>query len=362
MKIILSLLFAFRILAAIYSNISDCDEVFNYIEPLHYLLFKIGFQTWEFSPEFAIRSWSFPLLYSFPLSISLLFTDFKPALFYLLRLLLALTSFYCDSMLFNSLLNLDSDIAYFQLIFSSVSTASFISSTALLPSSFAMYATSLAFSFANTRKFRSLIFIIGLGSLLGWPFSAILIIPLFANEICTRAIGFKSATRIIWNWLVFGLLAIFIILIPIIIADYYYYKKLAIIPLNIIIYNVISASNGKGPDIYGTEPWYFYFINLFLNFNFVWILALSTLPLLVYYCFNIDLLFYLRSSLSQKSKYKVLYSFLSIIGNVLVDLGIFSSTTQGRTIHVCDLSIDLLKCSNLFEIYQEILHFIYKML
>ncbi len=37
-----------RYYSAIYNNIHDCDEVFNYWEPLHYLLYKSGFQTWEY--------------------------------------------------------------------------------------------------------------------------------------------------------------------------------------------------------------------------------------------------------------------------------------------------------------------------
>lgn len=28
--------------------VHDCDEVFNYWEPLHYLLYGYGFQTWEY--------------------------------------------------------------------------------------------------------------------------------------------------------------------------------------------------------------------------------------------------------------------------------------------------------------------------
>jgi alpha-1,2-mannosyltransferase len=37
-----------RYYSAMYNNIHDCDEVFNYWEPLHYLLYKSGFQTWEY--------------------------------------------------------------------------------------------------------------------------------------------------------------------------------------------------------------------------------------------------------------------------------------------------------------------------
>lgn len=60
-----------------YNIISDCDEgqsrnaalrstdttVFNFFEPLHYFQHNEGFQTWELSPQFAIRSWSYVLLH-----------------------------------------------------------------------------------------------------------------------------------------------------------------------------------------------------------------------------------------------------------------------------------------------------------
>lgn len=37
-----------RHMSATSNIIHDCDEVFNYWEPLHYLLYKSGFQTWEY--------------------------------------------------------------------------------------------------------------------------------------------------------------------------------------------------------------------------------------------------------------------------------------------------------------------------
>ena len=40
--------------------------VFNYWEPLHYLYKGYGFQTWETSPQFAIRSWAYTLLWLLP--------------------------------------------------------------------------------------------------------------------------------------------------------------------------------------------------------------------------------------------------------------------------------------------------------
>ena len=37
--------------------------VFNFFEPLHYYTFNTGFQTWELSPEYSIRSWAYILLH-----------------------------------------------------------------------------------------------------------------------------------------------------------------------------------------------------------------------------------------------------------------------------------------------------------
>ena len=74
-----------------YSNIDDCDEgrfygttthagnhsliraVFNFWEPLHYLWKGYGFQTWETSPAYSIRSWAYILLQYLPVSISATF-------------------------------------------------------------------------------------------------------------------------------------------------------------------------------------------------------------------------------------------------------------------------------------------------
>lgn len=40
-------LLAVRLLSAAVNTVHDCDEVFNYWEPLHFLLHGYGLQTWE---------------------------------------------------------------------------------------------------------------------------------------------------------------------------------------------------------------------------------------------------------------------------------------------------------------------------
>jgi alpha-1,2-mannosyltransferase len=63
-------------------------------------------------------------------------------------------------------------------------------------------------------------------------------------------------------------------------VDYYAYQKLEVVPLNIVLYNVFSGP-GRGPNIYGTEPWWFYLANLTLNFNLLLPLALISAPCVV---------------------------------------------------------------------------------
>ena len=57
------MLSAARLLSAALNIIHDCDEVFNYWEPLHYLLYGYGMQTWEYSQQYALRSYLYLLLH-----------------------------------------------------------------------------------------------------------------------------------------------------------------------------------------------------------------------------------------------------------------------------------------------------------
>lgn len=58
------LFFAAGLVAALFAPIQDCDETFNYWEPLHYLSHGYGLQTWEYSPDYAIRSWLYVVLHA----------------------------------------------------------------------------------------------------------------------------------------------------------------------------------------------------------------------------------------------------------------------------------------------------------
>lgn len=58
------LFFAAGLVAALFAPIQDCDETFNYWEPAHYLSHGYGLQTWEYSPDYAIRSWLYVALHA----------------------------------------------------------------------------------------------------------------------------------------------------------------------------------------------------------------------------------------------------------------------------------------------------------
>lgn len=63
-------------------------------------------------------------------------------------------------------------------------------------------------------------------------------------------------------------------------VDYAFFRKIALVPWNIVAYNVFG-SQGRGPEIFGTEPWTFYVRNLLLNFNVWFGLAMLSGPLLL---------------------------------------------------------------------------------
>ena len=67
--------------------------------------------------------------------------------------------------------------------------------------------------------------------------------------------------------------------IPIVVVDSYFYGKMTAVFWNIVKYNVFPDAS-RGPDLYGTEPWYYYLLNLSLNFNILLPMALFSLPAL----------------------------------------------------------------------------------
>jgi alpha-1,2-mannosyltransferase len=279
-----------NIIAAYFAPIQDCDEVFNYWEPTHYLNHGYGLQTWEYSPEYAIRSWAYTGLHSLwiwfgtmPLKLVLFSANPKVVEFYFLRTTLALVCALCQSRLYSVVSRtVNPRVAIFFAMALIFSPGMYHAAPAYLPSTFAMYTSMLGFSafmdWTKGMKTSQGIFWFGLGTTLGWPFAGALVLPFVAEELILAFVsgeildGFRRLFQGgLWS---LSALAIQTGL------DSFFYKKFTCVPLNIVLYNVFSGGS-RGPDIYGVEPWHFYVRNLALNFNIWFLLALAAFPLLL---------------------------------------------------------------------------------
>ncbi|OTF77776.1 hypothetical protein BLA29_004202, partial [Euroglyphus maynei] len=208
----------------LWNNINDCDETYNYWEPSHFLIYGRGFQTWEYSPKYAIRSYAYLWLYMIPGRILEIFFE-KIEIFYL---------------------------------------------TPFLPSSFAIYTVCLSFAFWLRANHQLFIFFFAFGSILSWPFVSAIGIPMALYLLL-----FRQHRK---QFIITSVISAVIISVPTTLIDTYYYGRFVFASLNIILYNVFSE---HGANLYGTEPFSFYIRNLFLNFNIFFLISSSSLPILM---------------------------------------------------------------------------------
>ncbi|KAI0161819.1 glycosyltransferase family 22 protein [Hypoxylon sp. FL1284] len=277
---------AANLISALFAPIQDCDETFNYWEPTHYLSHGYGLQTWEYSPDYAIRSWSYVGLHAVVGNLRrLLPWSTKLAEFYFIRYALAFVCSLCQVLLFRVVsFILNPRIGIFFLMATVMSPGNFHASTAFLPSSFAMYTSLLgAAAFLNWRGgIRTAwgIWWFAVGGILGWPFASALCAPFLIEEVIFQLIirerdsVYNAALRIGR-----GVTASLLLLTGDTAINSFFYRKLEVVSWNIVKYNIFSSTGG--PDLYGTEPWTFYFRNLAINFHLWFVLALLSLPLLI---------------------------------------------------------------------------------
>lgn len=284
-------LLAAHTIAALYSPIQDCDEVFNYWEPTHYLTHGHAFQTWEYSPDYAIRSWAYTGLHALLTLWSktvpyLNGSNAKLVQFYLLRVTLGFICALCETRLFTNISAvLNPRIALTFLGIMATAPGMFHASIAYLPSSFAIYFVMLGMAaFMDWRgglRTAQGIWCIGTGACLGWPFAVAMSAPFLLEELCLAMVGNDwriGLQELFWR-VVDGSVRTLLVLTMQVAVDCFFYKQLPlVVPFNIVRYNVFSQ---KGPDLYGTEPWHFYVRNLALNFHLWLPLALLSFPLLL---------------------------------------------------------------------------------
>ncbi|KAL1963879.1 hypothetical protein VTN77DRAFT_7685 [Rasamsonia byssochlamydoides] len=270
-------------LAAAYAPIQDCDEVFNYWEPTHFLDHGYGLQTWEYSPEYSIRSWLYILLHAVIGKASSIWSPRKTVQFYTIRFALAFFCAACETRLYSAICRkLNPRIGLLFLMIVAFSPGMFHASAAFLPSGFAMYSSMLGLAAFLDRQGKQKtaegIMWFGVGAILGWPFAGALMIPLLLEEVMVSLFSGNIRT-VVRNILNAAIRCLFILSLEIAV-DSLFFRKLVVVPWNIVAYNVFGGE-GRGPNIFGTEPWTFYIRNLLLNFNVWFVLAVSIAPLLL---------------------------------------------------------------------------------
>jgi alpha-1,2-mannosyltransferase len=266
-----AILLLIRVQAAEIANITDCDEVYNYWEPLHFLLHESGMQTWEYSPVYALRSYAYLLLFKSPVLLCRLFgfslCRHKTGEFYLIRLVNALVCWLAEVWFARGLEEhfASCTLGNLYLLFATTSAGMFYSSPSVLPSSFAMVQILLAYScWIYGRDMLTILFFAN-GAILGWPFVGLLALPL-AYRMLTR----QPVTRL----LQYGGFVLIVLSLLLYTTDSYFYGRRVFTPLRLVMYNIFPTE-GKGPDIFGREPWFYYLLNGNLNFPVFFVIAMA---------------------------------------------------------------------------------------
>eukprot|EP00898_Chlorokybus_atmophyticus_P006598 jgi/Chlat1/693/Chrsp104S00018 len=298
------MLLTVRLFSAVANIIHDCDETFNYWEPLHYLMHGYGLQTWEYSAEFGLRSYGYLLSHkalAFPAQLWNGDGIHKVATFYWLRAVLGATSAAVESALVVALAKIDNELGESTLLLLYTSAGMLFASTAFLPSTFAMYGITLAAACMLQRRPKAAIFAAAAGVLIGWPFAALAAAPI---GLCMLVYG-ESVLKAVLT----AAVAFVTIMVPSALADAYYYGRLLVSQFNLLRYNV---AGGGDSSLYGVEGSLFYMRNAFNNFNLALPLAL-VFPLLDVYVRRYHPSLHMPKVLATVAPFYVWFTFMSRI-------------------------------------------------
>ena len=309
MNVYFSVLAATRVAYSISTSIADCDETFNYWEPAHMLMTGTGLQTWEYSPDYGLRSWLYIWIVSWPgMLMSSLGVSDKVSIFMGIKTMLAVLSAYIDSKYITAIgKRFNSTVANYTAVVLLLSTGCLSASGAFLPSSFSLLCLTVAFSnqlgFDGTKSNILYLYAVAsviIGCTVGWPFIGLVALPVALHTIVEY--GLLRPLSVVVIALPAAAIAVYAV-------DTHYYGRPLFSTWELVKYNVLGClprkdyelavsssqftdnllfklgcipddSGSRGSHLYGLEPWTFFFKNLFLNFNIAFILALCA-PILI---------------------------------------------------------------------------------
>jgi len=247
--------------------VQDCDEVFNYFEPLHRLAYgmKGGFalRTWEYSANFALRSW-FYLLLHMPVVASISkfagLAGGKVLAFRGLKAALGLCCGLAEVRLAEATRRTLGPNAGWLAYYCLVGQAGLaLASSTFLPGTFAAVALAFASAEVIEGRRRAVAVFAAVGLVVGWPVAGVAAAPLAA----WTALNSAGAGRLVEDATFAAKIAGGILVVATV-FDSLLYGRFVSPQLSFLRYNV---GGGGQSSLYGTEPFWWYLLNGFLQLN-----------------------------------------------------------------------------------------------
>lgn len=204
-------------------------------------------QTWEYSPDFALRSYGYLRLMGLPSTWPIFFGLDKLIVFYVIRVGLAVVAGYAENFFVQSVAirygRAVGRLTCYSLLASYGICAAV--SSALLPNSAAMICAMIIFGFWLRGHFGIALLLSGVTVVVVSPFVAVVFVPLAIHVVVVNGLPAAIAA---------GLKVVAFVLVPAAIIDWMYYGRLVVSAWNIAEYNAL-ASEERGAELYGVEPW-----------------------------------------------------------------------------------------------------------
>ena len=159
-----------------------------------FLITNYGFQTWQYAPQYALRSYSYLLPYGAigkALSLIPITHSSSIIIFYSLRIILSLSRALCELYFSRSLTPwFGAQTSLFTFLFLTLSPGMFNCGAAYLPQQFVLCTVCLSFGSLFREKRKYAILWMGIAALIGWPFIVFLAVPMALD--CILTMGFLT--------------------------------------------------------------------------------------------------------------------------------------------------------------------------
>jgi alpha-1,2-mannosyltransferase len=291
--VLIVLFITWRVLIANRMPITDCDEVYNYWEPLHFLLRGRGLQTWEYAHEYALRTYAYLMPLKFAAKAVERVFSWNPAIkhqvvlrltgssanvgdtlavFYVLRATLAGAMAVAEVLFLRALGQRCTDlvVVWTGVVFVTAAGMNHAAGAFLPSSTWAMAYLLASAALLSSRNKLFVIIAVTATLVTGWPFGAAILLPLGVRVLFQEYMKGRLAWLVLWIVTTTAILQTSVMLM-----DHHFYGKWTSPTWNIFVYNAA----GGGDELYGVEPLSYYLKNLTLNLNGVAPLGVPALVL-----------------------------------------------------------------------------------